>query len=177
MNMTVTGERFRLARKKNKVKLSKELIQKFESPDVELTSDELAKMSKRLGVSVTWLLGGGGAPDWVPEYTGSQIVAVREKLKMSRPELASAIGVKETTLHNCELNHQHLGPAASESIKRLTNGTSKLSNGISIEEVVRETLRITSDPAAMKAARNLAKTLEVDSDQLIVGLVEGKFGK
>jgi transcriptional regulator with XRE-family HTH domain len=196
-HQTEVGGRIRRARKATG-QTQAQLARKLDVPTADLARIEMGRMniepdfldglSRELGVNPQWLATGRGpAPDMhvKGQLSGAQIRHLRETLGMSREELAQRIGIKPSTLHNVELDHQRLGPAATCSLKSLADPenaqlTGEQQNALCIklvDEAVLETCRILSDESAMLAIRSLSETLGDESTEIIRSLVRRKIMK
>lgn len=189
-----TGERIRRMRKqvgRTQVKFAAELgIQTSELAKVEVgqkaaSDDLLDKIADALDVERRWLATGEGKspePHDRRRMSGAKIRRMRESLGLTREELADRIGVKPSTLHNVELGHQRLGPAATTALKQLASrGKDGLSGKLDdkiiekyIDSAIEETYRVITDENAMKAVESLTQTLGDDELTILKNLVKNK---
>lgn len=188
------GERIRRMRKhrgKTQVKFAEELgIATSELARIEIgynTVEEelLTQIAKALEVERKWILTGEGKspePHDERRISGAQIRKLRESLGLSREELSTRIGVKPSTLHNVELGHQRLGPAATTALKHLAlqnkdSGLFKMDDrvvDVIIDKAIEETYRVMEDASAMRAVESLTQTLGDDRLTILKNLVKNK---
>jgi hypothetical protein len=123
------------------------------------------------GVTATWLAEGTNPPSWAPEFYGSDILAVMAEHDISRTELADRIGVAASTLHNCILNHQRLGPAATTAIQSL----GRVQDNSNVEALLQRTVEATcmalEDEETMKAINTLSKAQDVPVATLLSNII------
>lgn len=146
----------------------------------------LVSLANVLAVGVEWLRSGrddGKSAPTRPRLTGVEVRRIRRELELDREELADRIGVKASTLHNVELGHQQLGPAASASIQNLQKSGRQVIHGRPddatidrlVGQAIVETVRLLSDETAMKAVGSLTKALGDSEIDVISRLVRGKL--
>lgn len=188
------GERIRRLRKlakKTQVVFSEELgIGTSELARLEIgyavpSEGLLEKIAKALKVEVDWLKTGVGAspePFDDRRLSGAQIRKMRETLSMTRDDLSSRIGVKPSTLHNVELGHQRLGPAATTALRQLValnseSGLLKLDDrriNLIIDRAIEETYRVMTAGDTMNAVKALSQSLGDDELTIVKNLVKNK---
>lgn len=146
---------------------------KFEAPEAvwAALATALNQHDGNMKVSVAWLCKGTKPPEWAPEFYGSDIQAVMDEHKLSRTKLAERIGVAASTLHNCILNHQRLGPAATTAIQ----GIGKVQRTDDLEPLLRQTVAATCialrDEQTMAALETLSKSQDVDIERLLADII------
>lgn len=188
------GERVRRMRKSaglTQVKFATELdmdtsaLAKIEIGRTAASEALLKRIAKALDVEYKWLAKGEGKspePKNDRRVSGAQIRRMRESLDLTREELADRIGVKPSTLHNVELGHQRLGPAATTALRQLADrGKAGLSGKLEdaiidryIDAAIEETYKIVTDPGALKAVESLTQTLGDDKITILKNLVKNK---
>lgn len=193
-NLAETGERIRRMRKhlgRTQVKFAEELkiptslLAKIEVGQQPAADELIDAIAKALEVERRWLVTGEGKspePHDRRRMSGAKIRRMRESLGLSREELAERIGVKPSTLHNVELGHQRLGPAATTALKQLSQrGKDGLSGKVDdkvieqyIDRAIEETYRVMNDDSAMKAVESLTQTLGDNELTILKNLVKNK---
>lgn len=193
-NLAEMGERIRRMRKhvgQTQVKFAAQLgvptsaLAKVEVGQQSASDELVDKIAAALKVERRWLVTGEGKspePHDRRRISGAKIRRMREGLGLSREELAERIGVKPSTLHNVELGHQRLGPAATTALKQLSSrGKDGLSGKLDerviehyIDRAIDETYRVMNDDSAMKAVESLTQTLGDDELTILKNLVKNK---
>jgi transcriptional regulator with XRE-family HTH domain len=190
------GERIRRARKAmgvtqvqfaGRLDISSQNLARLETGRAVLAQELCERIADELGVKSSWISTGRG-PD--PDHSvrrskamsGAQIRHLRESLKMSREELAGRLGIKPSTLHNVELGHQRMGPAATAALRNLASPQNQnrdaaefqVSQERLVETVINETYRILTDETAMRAIESLGATMGQDELTIVSNLEKRK---
>lgn len=109
--------------------------------------------------------------------SGPEIRAIRDKLGLTREKLAEQLGIKPSTLHNVELDHQRLGPAAQSTLQVLA-GAKTLDTAketVPVYDIVSMALEMASN-GKWEEIRKAAETLEENPIHLAAQHIAKKLG-